>query len=189
VLAPLAVALAIVPGAIYLADAERTAIDEGRPGFFVGPDDLAALRHLERAPDSSGVLTSPSLAPAVPAYTGRRTWVGHPVWTPRYPQRARETSELFAGRLNPARTQALLRRAGVRWVLAPCGTAAALRLALRPSLRRQLRFGCATLYEVTVEPRDGLVNVPAMPPPRSRRNATATAPTATATQRPIISAE
>lgn len=189
VLAPLGLALATLPGAAFFADSERAAIDESRPGFFLGPGDLEALRHLEGLPGPGGVLTSPGLAPAVPAYTGRRTWVGHPVWTPRYPQRAREATDLFSGRLTGRRAQGLLRRASARWVLAPCGAAPNLRVALGSRLRRVRRFGCATLYEVATESRAALVRSPRTRPPRSSRTATAADPTATAAHRPSISTE
>ena len=68
---------------------------------------------------------------AVPAYTGRETWIGAGSWTPDQPARAEAAEALFAGRLDAAAAEALVRRSGARFVLSDCHGRADIRGAAR----------------------------------------------------------
>ena len=154
-----ALAVAIVPGLIYSADQTRQAADADRLGFFLDSGETSALAALDRAPGDGGVLSDAAVGAAVPAFTGRRTWVGHPTWTPDYPHRSRETGALFSGRISPHRARRLVRRAGARWLLVPCGRPDVAPL-LGPLVVRRQAFGCARVYEIAVPVRPGLVTAP-----------------------------
>ncbi len=142
-----ALALATLPGLAYTADLTRAAATERRPGFFLRQGERDAFRALDDDARPGGVLSSPELGFSVPALAGRRVWVGHPSWSPRYHQRAREATDLFAGRLTPTRARSLVRRSGARFLLSPC-RGADLRPVLTALVLRSRRYGCATLYEV-----------------------------------------
>jgi hypothetical protein len=94
------------------------------------------------------VLTRLYLGQAVPALSGRRTYVGHPSWTPHFHERVDATESLFAGELPPAEARALVRGSGAAFVVQDCVERADLSSALAPVVRRARRFGCATVYEL-----------------------------------------
>ena len=73
-----AVAALTLPGMAFYVQKLR----ESSAAHFVAADDARALRAVEASPRGGGVLTSADLGQAVPALTGRHTWVGHPNWTP-----------------------------------------------------------------------------------------------------------
>jgi hypothetical protein len=145
--APLAaagIAALTIPGVVlYLQKLHREA-----PQHFLARSEASALRYLAAAPGGGGVLAREPLGTAVPAFSGRRTWVGHPTWTPQWAARAAAADALFAGRLSPSSAQTLVRTAGARFVLADCGARVDLRLLLGPLVASTKRFGCATLYTV-----------------------------------------
>ncbi len=150
VLGATAVLAATLPGLVFSADFEHRTIRSDQQPFLLRGDETRALAFLDRAPGDGGVLSSGRLAAAVPAYTGRRTWQGHLTWTPDFPTRAAEASDLFAGRLPNSTAQALVRRVGARFLLADCAERRDLAPLLRHVLRAVHRFGCASVYELDV---------------------------------------
>ena len=103
------------------------------------PGERAALRHLDALAEPGGVLAPVYTGIAVPAYTGRETWIGAGSWTPRpagaRPRRPRRCSA--AGSTRPRR-EALVRRSGARFVLSDChGRADIARAARRASRTRR----------------------------------------------------
>ena len=83
---------------------------------------------------------------AVPAFTGRRTWVGEFSWTPDFVQRVDEAEELFQGRMAPVEARRLVASVGARYALKDCGARADLSRLLGPLVVSSARFGCATVY-------------------------------------------
>ena len=57
---------------------------------------------------------------AVPAWTGRRTWVGHHAWTPDYQRRREQADALFNGGLDPGQARSLVAAIGPAYLLADC---------------------------------------------------------------------
>jgi hypothetical protein len=84
----------------------------------------------------------------VPAYTGRETWIGAGSWTPDQPRRVEAAEDLFAGRLDATRAQALVRRSRARFVLSDCHGRADIAGTLAPITEPPRRFGCATVWRV-----------------------------------------
>lgn len=146
-----------LPGLLFSAGFEHRAIRSDQQPFILRGDEVRALAFLDHARGAGGVLSSRRLAAAVPAYTGRRTWQGHETWTPDFPRRAAEASDLFAGRLPAGAAQALVRRVGARFVLADCAERRDLAPLLGPVLRAVHRFGCASIYELDVPTVPGLL--------------------------------
>jgi hypothetical protein len=107
----------------------------------------AALAWLDRAPGPGGVLTRAYLGTAVPALTGRSTWVGNQFWTPEFFPRAAEAAELFAG-MSAGQAQRFVRRTGARFVLADCRSSPDVAARLGAMIRGDVRFGCAHVLEV-----------------------------------------
>ena len=148
-LAPvLAAAVLIVPGTVYNADQMRDAINKGFQAHFMEPEERDALRHLDERPEPGGVLAPAYLGTAVPAYTGRETWVGAGSWTPDFVGRSDEANRLFDGRLTQPAAEALVRRSGARFLFSDChGRADVTRLLARVADVTR-RFGCATVWRV-----------------------------------------
>lgn len=144
------VAVATLPGLIFGGDLLRRVVDVSNGPFFLRSEEVRALAFLERAPGSEGVLASPRLATAIPSYTGRKTWAGHPIWTPHYWDRLRATSDLFAARLPPDRARVLVRRSGAGYVFSDCSEPIDLGPALGTLVAAERRFGCATVYRLSV---------------------------------------
>src|SRR5207245_1936084 len=117
---------------------------------FFAPGEARALAFLNRSHRPGPVLApAMPLGQAVPAFTGRRTYVGHYYWTPDYPARRAATDALFAGRLAPAQAELLVRVSRAAFLLADCShDRVDLSRPLRSLVVRTWRFGCATVYEV-----------------------------------------
>ena len=141
--------LATEPGLIFAGTLLDKALDEHRGGYLVSRDDARALRALERSPSAGGVLAPTPIASAVPAYTGRATWLGHPSWTPGYRRREAEANRLFSGRMSEPAARRLVASSGARFVLAPCGSSPAIgRIVRSLTSEGNTRFGCATLIKL-----------------------------------------
>ena len=143
-----AVVVATLPGLANLVYELRDGLGAGNSPRYLEAGEADALRFVDDSPRAGGVLTRLYLGQAVPAFTGRRTYVGHPSWTPDIATRVRETEELFAGRMPPERARALVRRSGASFVVQDCLERADLEAALGPLVRRTHRFGCAAVHEV-----------------------------------------
>ena len=86
---------------------------------------------------------------AVPAFTGRHTYVGHYEWTPNMTQRTLWAQALFTGRMPTAQARALVRFSRARFLLSDCAPGTAdLRPVLGSLMVSVRQFGCATLYQV-----------------------------------------
>ncbi len=118
----------------------------GGRGDGVGERDAFAF--LRQSPLPGAVLAPVDLGMAVPAETGRNTWVGIFSWTPDFTRRTFASAELFAGDLAPGPARALVRSSGVRFLLSGCSEHGHLASALAPVLATEHHFGCATVYEV-----------------------------------------
>jgi hypothetical protein len=150
-IAVLAVALLVVVPPVYeqLRTARKTvqSVYDGTDANFIRTDENDALEYLADTPGPGGVLTSPYLGTAVPARTGRSTWVGNLFWTHDFFARAIATHELFKG-LSPRATVMMVRATGARFVLADCQPHADLAPRLARILVARHSFGCAKVFEV-----------------------------------------
>jgi len=140
----LALAAVTLPGMVFLA--RSLALTAG--DHFFAPADRAALHFLERSQRPGPVLAPQRIGQAVPAFSGRSTWVGHYQWTPDYGARRARAEALFAGTMAPQEARRVVVESGVAFLLAGCGTRADLRPALGPLITGMRRIGCATVYEV-----------------------------------------
>jgi hypothetical protein len=143
-----AVLLLTVPGVVYLSHWAFDFVARTEQGHLLTPGESKALRFLAMEPDRGGVLAPPNLGAAVPGWTGRASWVGHPSWTPSYRDRAQTAARLAEGRLSAERARRLVRESGARFVLTGCRSSVDLAGPLRPLLSAVHRFGCASLYEI-----------------------------------------
>ena len=144
------VALFTIPATYYEIDEARTnaAPTQGNANFITR-DERDALDYLARHRASGGVLTDYYLGPAVPGFTGRRTYVGDCLWSePDCGGRALNTGWLFRGTATPAHAQDFVQSTRARFVLADCATTTDMRKLLGPIVRSEHRFGCAAVYEV-----------------------------------------
>jgi hypothetical protein len=138
----------IVPGTIQRATALGDAVEGGRQMFRITNGERAALRWLERAPERGGVLAPAYSGALVPAYTGRETWTGAGSWTPGFVRRSELADRLFAGRLDRAGAERVVRDSGARFLLSDChgrGDPTRLLAAVTEPPRR---FGCAAVWRV-----------------------------------------
>jgi hypothetical protein len=143
------VLLATEPGLIFAGSLLHKAIKEHPSAYAIPGDDRRALDAVRATPGPGGVLAGPSLASAVPAYTGRATWFGHPSWTPAFPAREAAAGRFFAGRMSPGAAGRFARSTGAAILVAPCGTSPALAVRLGPRLvTTDLRFGCARVLRL-----------------------------------------
>lgn len=136
------VALLTVPGMVLAVSLFTRESDER----FFTPGETAALAYLERTDRAGAVLAPVRLGRAVPAFTGRNTWVGHSTWTPANPVREQQADDLVSGQLGSASASGLVRSAGVSFVVADCEHPGDLRRVLGPAIASVRRFGCATVY-------------------------------------------
>lgn len=145
------IALSTVPGLIADLRVFRAAVLANPQELLLNQDQTAALGYLAREPAAGGVLPSLNIAAAVPAYTGRRTWLGHLTWTPRYAARAAAATELFDGQLSPVAGRAFLSQVGARYILADCQPGFDPTW-LAPLVATERSFGCVTVYELRSAP-------------------------------------
>lgn len=151
-----ALALATLPGmafavAVLVRDGDLRVL---RPG------EAAALDYLEDAGRPGAVMAPVRLGRAVPAFTGRQTWVGHPTWTPANPLRESQAEALFSGRLDPVAARALVDAAGVAFLVSDCEHRHSLAPALGARLASVRGFGCAAVYSLRARPRPALSRRP-----------------------------
>lgn len=142
-------ALLIVPGTVYRATELRDAVAKGYQPFFLETAEHDALRWLDRAPEEGGVLAPVYTGLAVPAYTGRETYVGAGSWSPDFDRRVEQMEALFGGRMEPAAARRLVRRTGARFLLVDCHGRADIAPLVDGVARPAARFGCASVWRVT----------------------------------------
>ena len=141
-----AVLVVTVPGMIWFV--QQFVLTRADHFFTTG--EARALAFLDRSRRAGAVLApAMPLGQAVPAFTGRQTYVGHYYWTPDYPGRSALAMQLFDGRLSHAQAAQLVRVSRAVFLLSDCRPG---RVNLQPLLgeliARTWRFGCATVYEV-----------------------------------------
>jgi hypothetical protein len=143
------VVLATEPGLIFAGSLLVKAQREHRSGYLLSRDERNALRAVERSPLEGGVLAPAPLSWAVPAFTGRLTWLGHPSWTPDARLRRVQASSLFAGRMSAPAARRLTASSGARLLVAPCGSSAALERLLGSGIvESSTAVGCARVIVV-----------------------------------------
>lgn len=137
-----AIVLALtVPGMVLAFTSLRDSTRGHAQAFVLRDAEADALRTLPR---DGGVFTSAYLGAAVPVFTSRKTWVGHPSWTPSFTQRALVAEDVLAGRTHDAGR--VVRATGARFVVADCDHRRDLRPLLKPA--GVTRVGCATVYDL-----------------------------------------
>lgn len=146
VLAPAAILVATVPGLVWVV---QQLVSTNQQHFFTR-GEARAFAFLERARRPGAVLApAMPLGQAVPAFTGRQTYVGHYYWTPAYNARAAQADALFDGRLSTGPALALVRQSSTAFLVSDCRPG---RVDLRPALgaviARTWQFGCARVYEI-----------------------------------------
>jgi hypothetical protein len=144
-----ALVVLIVPGTVYRVDKLRDAVKRGYQPFFLEDGERDALRWLDTEPEAGGVLTPVYLGVAVPAYTGRETYIGAGSWTPDFDRRRAEMEDLFAGRLRAREAERLVRASGARFLLGDCHGRADISRTVREFTDLPRRFGCAVVYRVS----------------------------------------
>jgi len=140
--AAVAVAVLVVPGALYMVDWLRDTVEAPGQAHYLERGEQEALDHLDDQPEPGGVLTSARLGTLIPSATGRRSWVGHPSWTPDYGARVRAAEALLDGRGEAA----VVRASGARFVLVDCGRRGTAAVAAIAAESR--RFGCASVHRI-----------------------------------------
>ena len=146
--AALATAVLTIPGIIYELQTFRDSERSGAAPYWFTPGDHAALAYLDHLGVHGGVLARQYLGMAVPAFTGRRTWVGDYTWTPQFIYRAELAEELMGGELTPPEARRVVEAVGARFVLTDCAKRAPLARWLGALVADERRFGCATVYEL-----------------------------------------
>jgi hypothetical protein len=139
-----------VPANLYLMRYEkRLAAPSAGNSNFISPHEADALHYLARNPIPGGVLTEFYLGEAVPAETGRHTFVGHCMWSqPGCMPRAHAAQALFNRWLSPAKAQAFVRASGARFLLDDCLTPGPSLSSLGKLVVSVHRFGCASVIEL-----------------------------------------
>ncbi len=136
-----------LPGLAHKLSVAVNSIRAAGDPYFVFEGEQSALDALERNPAPGGVLAPAYSGHMLPYRTGREVYVGALSWTPAWPERVRETQDLFEGDATAAVAQELARRSGARFAFADCRPGLRdLRPLLGPLLERVERFGCATVY-------------------------------------------
>jgi len=140
------VLLVTVPGLVWVIQQ----LDRTQSQRFFTPGEARALAFLDHARRPGPVLAAAMpLGQAVPAFTGRETYVGHYYWTPQYPARVALADQLFRGRLSRPQAAALVRSSRAVFLVADCRHGHPnLRALLGSLVLRSWRFGCATVYEI-----------------------------------------
>lgn len=138
----------VLPAVVHTASFLRDALSARNQPYVLAPDEAAAFRFLHSTPTRGAVLARVYLGEALPAFTGRNTWVGHPSWTPDFYDRSHQADELLAGRLTAASARRLVLEADVRFVLADCDSPAGLDGELNGLVAGTRQFGCVTVYQL-----------------------------------------
>lgn len=143
-----AVAVLTLPGTAFIVESFVSDRHSHEAPYRLADGEDDALRFIEESEREGGVLSRFYLGGAVPALTGRDTWVGHFAWTPDFDERRRRADELFDGRMPAAEATALVSGARPAFLLADCLVNRDLRPRLGALVERTHRFGCATVYEL-----------------------------------------
>jgi hypothetical protein len=142
------VALLVIPGTLYQVDNMRGAINKGLQAHFLKDGEHDALTWLDDDKQSGGVLAPVYIGTAVPAYTGRETYIGAGSWTPDFGQRRDLSESLFDGSLDAAQAEHFVRATGARFLLSDCHGRADIERTVAGFTDPPRRFGCATVWRV-----------------------------------------
>lgn len=150
-----ALALVTIPATAWeLEQAPKFMGPSSNNANYISPSERDALTFLDRDDQTGGVLSRGYLGLAVPAETGRNTYVGDCLWSePNCSRRSQLTNELLFGQLGPAQARAFVLGTGARFVLTDCKTRSAAgraRVASElTSIASSVRhFGCSDVYEI-----------------------------------------
>jgi hypothetical protein len=147
-----ALVLLTLPGFAHKLELPKNSIQDNIYPYYIDEDEDRALEALERDRRPGGVLSNEYGSNLIPYRTGRESFHGALSWTPNHSRRLSNANGLFEGRLTGARARAFVRRSHARFLFASCRPAVELSRVLGPLLRRERRFGCATIYELHVRP-------------------------------------
>jgi hypothetical protein len=147
-LGAVAVAVVVLPAAAFELTTLRDSLRSTAYSYYLTGSDHAALNYLEREPAPGGVLARYELGIAVPAFTGRRTWVGEFSWTPHFVTRVDQAEQFFQGGMTAAQARSFAISVGARYLLADCGARADVPRLLGPLVTATARFGCASVYRL-----------------------------------------
>jgi hypothetical protein len=136
----------LVPGLVWVV----LKLVHTRHEAFFRTSDARALAFLDRSPRPGPVMAPVMpLGQAVPAFTGRQTFVGHYEWTPNMALRTQFAEALFDGHLSPAQATGLVRFSRASFLVADCAHSGVdLRHWLGTMIVGVRRFGCSTIYEI-----------------------------------------
>jgi hypothetical protein len=112
----------------------------------ISRSDANALGFVASLKVPGGVLTDYQVGAWVPAVTDRPTWLGHPVWSPRWGYRFPQTLLLFGRKTTPAQRLRVVRLSGARIVLQTCASHGDFDATLIPAGFSVRQFGCAKVF-------------------------------------------
>ena len=138
------VALVTLPGMAYSIQLFVENADQ----HYIPRGEAEALAYLERLERPGSVLAPMPVGGTVPAFTGRRTWVGHYTWTPSHAGRRQRARMLFEGKLTRPEARRTVLESRAAFLLADCRSRAELGRLLGALVGPRRRFGCAAVYEV-----------------------------------------
>lgn len=143
-----AVAAATIPATVKeLSLAKSTVAPSPGNANFITRSERQALRYLAKNKQPGGVLTRFYLGSVVPAYTGRRTYVGDCLWSePDCIPRSQISEIVFDGALPRDVARWFVQRIGARFVLTDCTTRPDMGAVLSPMTESVHHFGCAAVY-------------------------------------------
>jgi hypothetical protein len=137
----------LAPCAVFAVDAFRSLGSPASKRYTEpAPSDVRAASLAARFAGDEPILAPPQFGTAIPVLTDKASWVGHQVWTPDVSRRWGPATFLFKGVLTADAARALVRRAGSRALVEPCGFSAQLAPLLEPLGFHELRVGCARVY-------------------------------------------
>jgi hypothetical protein len=147
-LAALAIALLTLPGAYLMLKKGK---HETAPGpshqNLITRSESRAMAYLAADRHPGSVLSPWPTGDAVPAETGRHTYVGDNRWSIRYTAHDAGAWNLVHGWLDRRKARALVRSSRARFILAPCGSKN-LHRDLGGMIESTRQFGCLTVYRV-----------------------------------------
>jgi hypothetical protein len=149
-LGALAVGVVTIPATAYelVTAAVNVAPNVGNANF-ISRDEKRAITYLAHDKQRGGVITRFYLGAIIPAETGRRTFVGHCLWSePGCDPRSEIAQQLIDGTLPASAARSLVLTTGARFVLSDCLTNVDLTRVLGSLVRKVDRFGCASVYEI-----------------------------------------
>jgi hypothetical protein len=139
-------ALSVAAGAAYEAVTLHDSTRSGVAPYWLTPGERDALSYLDRAPQRGGVFSDYYLGMAVPAFTGRRTWLGEWTWTPHFARRQALADAVAQARMPAGAARALVAGTGARFALIDCDPGGQVRQLLGSVVIAERRFGCTRVY-------------------------------------------